>query len=618
MKPFLNDTVQAAVVNDKEDVMDTAEGSLLMNDGSYSNGISELEQMLMQKTLTRSEIVHLTELLKSKEAGVSSGDSLKERNVSASDYGKHQMLAGGFVGGNISGGRLSASTSTPFRQFKVPADDVASPAELAKNYMGSRGSKVSPSMLGVQRNYSREDSEFRNNGASASKSLFVPSTEKKSISSDAIKNDFTTPRSRGRSAIYDMARTPYSRNHSSLKGLQFNNENGNTGAAASYSASLYLKEKNDEIYESRNLKRRSSVLDGEVGYIGPVRRIRQKSNLLAPPVSHIPLRVGSNAKQNLEMIGEPRILGQNENQDSPSTSYAHVPPKSSEMAAKILKQLEKLSPAEKLLESQSALGLKKSKLSLTASMLSGKALRSMEAIESPKMLLDFQDEKKSPDLTKKYLPDEDGTLLQKPGNKAKELPRESVSPSDTQNGALLSQPFMTGSKNATSGTENGASLPSQTNRAFKMSAKEDSFELDDDFHSTGDTFRNFSEAPGVVEPSSSSCNVLSSEDVKITTNESGFILPSVLTSSKAHVIRPLSSSEIPERSSVALPASNEPPGIASQSSSLPPSVEKPKEANDPTLVLSSTSKVDTFPSPSSKFAEEAESRKESPIRLELL
>ena len=94
----------------------------------------------------------------------------------------------------------------PKKCSQVLEDDVASPAQLAKAYMGSRPSKVSPSMLGFRSQALREDSTLPSN------ILFSPSIVPKSPAPVGIsENGFMTPRSRGRSALYSMARTPYSR-----------------------------------------------------------------------------------------------------------------------------------------------------------------------------------------------------------------------------------------------------------------------------------------------------------------------------------------------------------------------------------------------------------------------
>lgn len=79
--------------------------------------------------------------------------------------------------------------------------------------MGSRPSKVSPSELGMRGQLGREEAGLLTNLPFASKSPIMSLTKKSSMSLGAQENGFVTPRSRSRSAIYNMARTPYSRVH---------------------------------------------------------------------------------------------------------------------------------------------------------------------------------------------------------------------------------------------------------------------------------------------------------------------------------------------------------------------------------------------------------------------
>lgn len=94
--------------------------------------------------------------------------------------------------------------------LQVVEDDIASPAELAKAYMGNRPSKVSPSMLGLRGQAIREDASLISDIPFRPKSPAM-SLGPKSIRFGVNENGFMSPRSRGRSAIYNMARTPYSR-----------------------------------------------------------------------------------------------------------------------------------------------------------------------------------------------------------------------------------------------------------------------------------------------------------------------------------------------------------------------------------------------------------------------
>lgn len=97
--------------------------------------------------------------------------------------------------------------------LQVLEDDIASPAEIAKAYMGNQVSKVSPSMLGLRNRAAREGAAFLANGPFTPKSTIMSLSTKANAAVEIPENGFMTPRSRGRSAVYNMARTPYSRVH---------------------------------------------------------------------------------------------------------------------------------------------------------------------------------------------------------------------------------------------------------------------------------------------------------------------------------------------------------------------------------------------------------------------
>ena len=75
---------------------------------------------------------------------------------------------------------------------------------------------ISPTMLGFRGQSTVEHSTaiYTHNLNSPSRVPFTPLGPKTTSGhSDVRENGFVTPRSRGRSAIYNMARTPYSRVH---------------------------------------------------------------------------------------------------------------------------------------------------------------------------------------------------------------------------------------------------------------------------------------------------------------------------------------------------------------------------------------------------------------------
>lgn len=214
----------------------------------------------------------------------------------------------------------------------------------------------------------------------------------------------------------------------------------------------------------QTLKRRSSVFDDEVASVGPMRRIRQKPNLLAPRF-HQGVGVGSHPKQKLELMALKNI-GENENQSVPSTSYARVHASSSQTAAKILQHLENLSPKEKSSESKLVAAREKCSLKLTPSMSSGQALKSGEDVGSSKLLLGNA-----------MLPYARDTSPQKRVSAEENHHKTPVFSSGPRNSVLNNDsavPLKT--SNLSIGTadlvKNGASQPPPQKRAFRMSAEE--------------------------------------------------------------------------------------------------------------------------------------------------
>nr|GEV63090.1 integrase, catalytic region, zinc finger, CCHC-type, peptidase aspartic, catalytic [Tanacetum cinerariifolium] len=148
--------------------------------------------------------------------------------------------------------------------------DVASPAELAKAYMAThtRPAKVSPSTLrhGIQA--PRQDLVLLNNTTILPRTPVTSLAPRTASSLKGVENDMTTPRSRGRSAIYNMARSPYYSRPSTLSKKP-------TPSLISSQLALELKGSNGNKMTG---KRRSSVLD-DLGFGNLMRRIWQKANL---------------------------------------------------------------------------------------------------------------------------------------------------------------------------------------------------------------------------------------------------------------------------------------------------------------------------------------------------
>ncbi|ESW17368.1 hypothetical protein PHAVU_007G233800 [Phaseolus vulgaris] len=467
------------------------ESSLQIN-CSDGDGLTELEKMLKQKTFTRSEIEHLTELMRSRTVGSSVGEERKNTEVIPSDpvlphaqreeYLKTPALE-----------NVMDLVSTPY-VAKVSVDDVASPAELAKAYMGSRSSKLSPSMLGI-RSSPREDPTLLRSQNFSQKSPIMSIVPRATTLTRVHENGFVTPRSRGRSAIYNMARTPYSRVHpgSVPKGARVDVE-GEPSSSAHHVIDHHMHSGSKQGL----LKRRSSVLDNDIGSFGPIRRIRHKSNLLSSnrlslshlgnPISIDRSGVGTDAAQQpSSSTQKPNLLGEARHTHSklsaetvddtmPSTSTPPLPSKSSEMATKILQQLDKLvSPKEK------------SPTKLSSSMLRGQALRSIETVDSSKFLDNILD--KQLDDTLKNMSAGAPRLKSKideteNGSSKLVAPTDAVIPVDANATVPRKQDISILKSGDSSGKKTGY-YPPQKKRAFHMSAPEDYLELDDEANPNG-------------------------------------------------------------------------------------------------------------------------------------
>uniref|UniRef100_A0A7N0RD27 Nuclear pore complex protein n=1 Tax=Kalanchoe fedtschenkoi TaxID=63787 RepID=A0A7N0RD27_KALFE len=319
-----------------------------LDDNSNNRGISDLERILKQKTFTKSEIDRLTALLNSRTIEDPAEDDKKAFDLRAS---KTVYVDGNFkkpksspvLDEGIHIKRYIGSTSPPIANTKVLEEDIATPAELAKAYMGSRPSKVSPSMLGSRGQAIRNDLPLINSAVLPSQSPSIRRETKSFTRLVAPDNGYITPRSRGRSAIYSMARTPYSRVQKSSDTRCDNNY--------SFQPSHLALEPN-KLSSSRQtaLKCPSSVLEDEIGSVGPIRRIRQKPGLL---LSQTVPASGSSPISELGAL--PNYRSQDARNEIPGANFMSVPSQSSKVAQKILQQLDKLapSPMEKLSEHKS-------------------------------------------------------------------------------------------------------------------------------------------------------------------------------------------------------------------------------------------------------------------------
>ncbi|KAK8541958.1 hypothetical protein V6N13_137466 [Hibiscus sabdariffa] len=517
-------------------VMQTAN----MECGNPSNhtdegGVAEVEEILKHKTFTRSEIDRLTSLLHSRtvDVPVAKGEMLSKVKPVVS-YDKKEKLPETPVRENGTGNLL---ISTPVVSSTVLDEDVASPAELAKAYMGGRPQKVSVSMLRSHNHMPTADSALLNNKSFPSKSP-ITSLVPRSGHVGSPVNGFVTPRSWGRSAIYSMARTPYSRDNSAVVLKGAGTETGAFGGPSSSSRSAWEQ---NRISGSKQvvLKRRSSVLDNDIGSIGPIRRIRQKSNILSSkhailPASGNPLSMHAAGTSSTGLDD----FADNEDNSSPGTSSTPVPSKSSEMASKILQQLDKLvSPGEK------------SRSKLSPSMLNGQSLKSLENVDSSKFLGMHGIDMLSDSHT--ALPDAQDSMSYN-HDKAKgngstmllALSDKSVpSVSGVDAGSLTKDNKEPNVKAADSTVIKSAiQLSQQKRRGFQMSTNEDYRDLDDDVYPN----RAASAALGKGSKSVAA-DAISVEKPKVATSS----LPAVLLASQStSIAKEDSASEEPKATSI--------------------------------------------------------------------
>lgn len=446
---------------------------------SAATGISDLEQMLQQKTFTRSEIERLTALLHSRTES-SSADVVERDGVNPYSSPSSLLRLEASTSGSLQKhgderDNLHAAISTPMVTSRVLEEDTASPAELAKAYMGSRPTKVAL----------RQDIVLHNNATSFSKSPITSIAPKIANGSTGFENGFTTPRSRGRSAMYSMARTPYARSPSTFTQKGITSSYGRDEALTSSQSAFQHGGK-------MALKRRSSVLDDDIGSGGPLRRTRQKANLLTlrdkGELGYTSLQQPDHASQKLPLMNEsePKVVkGAEENRYTSMhgtgsvSGYANVPTKSTQTATKILQHLEKPSPKEK------SSGLTKSPTKLTLDMLHGQALRSLEKVDSTKLLSYPLDNQKSEVHHHERLHDS-RELTSKGKEKVEDNGSRKFPIPCSMMTSVNGELSVTSKDKAPAVRINEPTLklpaePPQKKRAFQMSAPEDdSFEIDDD------------------------------------------------------------------------------------------------------------------------------------------
>uniref|UniRef100_A0A2P2LGH0 Nuclear pore complex protein NUP1-like isoform X2 n=1 Tax=Rhizophora mucronata TaxID=61149 RepID=A0A2P2LGH0_RHIMU len=435
--------------------------------------VAELELILKQKTFTRSEIDRLTALLQSRSVDLHAEDEEKKSELITSKAELSQDRKEDLpIVPVIDNGLDSHVVSTPIVASKVVDEDVATPAELAKAYMCSRPSKMSPSMLFAHDHSCREGSSSLSNKVFLSDSPIQSIISQPSCRAGFPVNGFVTPRSQGRSAIYGMARMPYFRVQptTALQGSETAID-----AFGGPSSSLQNTWENFKYSGSKHgpLKRRSSVLENDIGSMSSICRIRKKSGILpySGALSIHGIDISSDSNDQPVSTLKPALMGQplvqKDNRNIHHSGLRPVPSKSSEMASKILQQLDVIvSPKEK------------SMAKVSPFMLRGPAHRSLNSINSSKILENVQDNKLDVE-HETCLPNAQDLVSQEDGSKENGPLKYNITCDKSASAVDVVEPTRRSGVTDVS-TVKSVFQPPQNKRSFRMSAHEDYLDLDDD------------------------------------------------------------------------------------------------------------------------------------------
>ncbi|ONK65132.1 uncharacterized protein A4U43_C07F34010 [Asparagus officinalis] len=375
-------------------------------------------------------------------------------------------------------------------------DEAGSPEELAKAYMGSRPSKVLS--VGKYDNQVFQEDAHLPNTPSTSKRLDLLATPRSGIRFSGIpeqsERGYRTERPPGRSAIYRMSRSPYFKVNPTTS-IQ-------VGGLSRDGSSCQWTPSAMKLHGRQSLKRGSAALDGEVGSVGPIRRIRQKSGLLlSSKVPHSSLSgkiisnhstpafkdvlEGSTSVQKTLLLDERKYVSLgSEAAENGISSATMIPLQSSETAQKLFQQLDKLlpSPKEKSAEPK-MIARDESPSKLTLGMLHGSALRSMEDIPSKFFTVEGHGQigtsSASPNIGSSHSLKLD--MVKENGPDSVSLGMKSASEANGVSNVPIPSEYVkhgVRSENIAIARNVGHAVPKKP--AFQMSAPEDSFELDDD------------------------------------------------------------------------------------------------------------------------------------------
>ncbi|KAM3273294.1 hypothetical protein ACQJBY_042936 [Aegilops geniculata] len=298
---------------------------------SCFNGSMDLEELLKQKTFTRSEFEYLTGLLRSRTVGSNTMQS-EVNNIKQTLSPEKEK------------GSRDLPVDFSIKSYSI-ADQVASPAELAKAYMGSRCSEGAPLRLRLHEPSSLSVKSIESGTIQIAKSPKAPllgiSRLSASTPFDRLGSNYRTP---NKSAIHKMSSSPYFKGPVSSRDI--------CGTVSS----SYQTANSVHTFGRQFLRRKNIALNNETVSVGPIRKMHQRYNRVSslsetwPGYREYPGNDASKLDEGFEHStqtqkrlrlaevddGTLRICG---------NSFVQAPAQSTEMAAKILKQLDTLVPS---------------------------------------------------------------------------------------------------------------------------------------------------------------------------------------------------------------------------------------------------------------------------------
>ncbi|KAM3255160.1 hypothetical protein ACQJBY_048518 [Aegilops geniculata] len=225
------------------------------------------------------------------------------------------------------------------------ADQVASPAELAKAYMGSRCSEGAPLRLRLHEPSSLSVKSIESGTIQIAKSPKAPLLGIPRLSAstpfDRLGSNYRTP---NKSAIHKMSSSPYFKGPVSSRDI--------CGTVSS----SYQTANSVHTFGRQFLRRKNIALNNETVSVGPIRKMHQRYNRVSslsetwPGYREYPGNDASKLDEGFEHSTQTqKCLRLAEVDDGTlricGNSFVQAPDQSTEMAAKILKQLDILVPS---------------------------------------------------------------------------------------------------------------------------------------------------------------------------------------------------------------------------------------------------------------------------------